>query len=165
MLIIKMNYCVRINITDIYTRLFKSLIFLYWIETNRIERFWSTFFRLVNKIGWNRWSRGWNWTSRDISNIWSHDGNRSRFRKWNVCLISNARSTPAYNHIRVRVPFPRPFFRAQRDPSIASSSKFARLLVARKKKKKEKKEQKWKRNGHSPYLSSFIIIDQIVYFV
>lgn len=59
-----------------------------------------------------------------------------------MCLISNARSTPAYNHIRVRVPFLRPFFRAQRDPSIASSSKFARLLVARKKKKKEKKEQK-----------------------
>lgn len=110
----------------------------------------------IKSVG-NRWSRGWNWTRRDISNIWSHDGNRSRFRKWNVCLISNARSTPTYNRIRVRVPFPRPFFR---DPSIASSSKFARLLVAQKK-KKEKKEQKWKRNNQ---LFSFIIVDQIVYF-
>lgn len=52
-----------------------------------------------------------------------------------MCLISNARSTPTYNRIRVRVPFPRPFFR---DPSIASSSKFARLLVAQKKKKRKK---------------------------
>lgn len=58
-----------------------------------------------------------------------------------MCLISNARSTPTYNRIRVRVPFPRPFFRTQRDPSIAASSKFARVLVARKEKETKMKKK------------------------